>query len=118
MELAAVGAGEGPARIGRGWQARDCRRKVSAERYPEAIASAVMRSLDPPDPHRHSPVPLGTVQPRKNLAFDLRPSRNRVSAAESPGSAPNSALDPPVLRVTALACASAAPLGPRVSAGR
>jgi len=88
-ELAAVGAGEGPARIGRGWQARRFKRKVSVELYPEAIASAVMGNLKAGEPHRNSRLPLGTVHGRKKLALDLGPSRNRISAVESPGSAPN-----------------------------
>jgi len=88
-ELAAVGAGEGPDRIGHGWQAREFKRKVSVERYPEAIASAVMGNLEAREQHRNSRLPLGTVQQRKNLVFDLGPSRNRVFAVEPPGSAPN-----------------------------
>ena len=89
MELAAVGSGNGPARSGGWWQTRDLKRKISIERYPEAIASAAMRNLEPPEPRRHSQLPLGTVQQRKKLAFDSGPSRNRVSAVEHPGSAPN-----------------------------
>ena len=107
-----VAAEEGQGRIGCRWREGYLKRKVSVERYPEAIASAVMGNLEASEPHRNSRLPLGTVQQRKNLVLYRGPSRSRVVAVELPGSVPNKAVDLTVHAVTVRAGARPAPARP------
>jgi len=107
-----VAAEEGQGRIGYRWREGYLKRKVSVERYPEAIAIAVMGNVEAREPHRQPQLSLGAVQQGKTLVFDRGPSRSRVSAVEPPGSVPNKAVDLTVHAVTVRAGARPAPAGP------